>query len=550
MNLFGFEIKRKSEEGLKSFVEKTDDDGAINISSMGAAGGAYGTFIDMEANSKNEAELVTKYRNMEMHPEVQKAIDDIVNESIIIDDKNSVVEVNLDNVKLSDNIKKRITEEFNLALELLDFSNKGYDIFQRFYVDGRLRFHAVIDEGNVRSGIQELRYVDPRKLRKVREIANKKDVQTQVITKQTKNEYYIYSDKGFNASMPGTANHNADIKGVRIAKDSIVEVTSGILNENNTLVLSHMHKAIKPLNQLKMLEDAVVIYRISRAPERRIFYIDVGNLPKIKAEQYLREMMVKHKNRLVYDATTGEVRDDRKHMTMLEDFWLPRREGGKGTEITTLAGGQNLGEMEDVIYFQKALYRSLNVPLSRMETENVFGLGKSSEISRDELKFNKFIKRLRARFSILFDNILEKQLVLKNVMTIEEWQDVKNKIRYDFQEDNHFTELKEGEILRERLQSLDAIQNYVGDYYSKEWVRKNILRMSDDDIEEMKKQMATEKEEEPEEDDDEEQQQQPPAPQPVTIVEPPKEAAPKPEPKTPAKPEPKPTAKPKKDEQQ
>ena len=544
MNLFGFEIKRKSEEGLKSFVEKTDDDGAINISSMGAAGGAYGTFIDMEANSKNEAELVTKYRNMEMHPEVQKAIDDIVNESIIIDDKNSVVEVNLDNVKLSDNIKKRITEEFNLALELLDFSNKGYDIFQRFYVDGRLRFHAVIDEGNVRAGIQELRYVDPRKLRKVREIANKKDMQTQVITKQTKNEYYIYSDKGFNASMPGTANHNADIKGVRIAKDSIVEVTSGILNENNTLVLSHMHKAIKPLNQLKMLEDAVVIYRISRAPERRIFYIDVGNLPKIKAEQYLREMMVKHKNRLVYDATTGEVRDDRKHMTMLEDFWLPRREGGKGTEITTLAGGQNLGEMEDVIYFQKALYRSLNVPLTRMETENVFGLGKSSEISRDELKFNKFIKRLRARFSILFDHILEKQLVLKNVMTIEEWQEIKNKIRYDFQEDNHFTELKEGEILRERLQSLDAIQNYVGDYYSKEWVRKNILRMSDDDIEEMKEQMATEKDEEPEEeeDGDEEQQQQPPAPQPVAIVEPPKEAAPKPEPKPPAKP--------KKDEQQ
>ena len=544
MNLFGFEIKRKSEEGLKSFVEKTDDDGAINISSMGAAGGAYGTFIDMEANSKNEAELVTKYRNMEMHPEVQKAIDDIVNESIIIDDKNSVVEVNLDNVKLSDNIKKRITEEFNFALELLDFSNKGYDIFQRFYVDGRLRFHAVIDESNVRAGIQELRYVDPRKLRKVREIANKKDMQTQVITKQTKNEYYIYSDKGFNASMPGTANHNADIKGVRIAKDSIVEVTSGILNENNTIVLSHMHKAIKPLNQLKMLEDAVVIYRISRAPERRIFYIDVGNLPKIKAEQYLREMMVKHKNRLVYDATTGEVRDDRKHMTMLEDFWLPRREGGKGTEITTLAGGQNLGEMEDVIYFQKALYRSLNVPLTRMETENVFGLGKSSEISRDELKFNKFIKRLRARFSILFDHILEKQLVLKNVMTIEEWQEIKNKIRYDFQEDNHFTELKQGEILRERLQSLDAVQNYVGDYYSKEWVRKNILRMSDDDIEEMKKQMATEKDEEPEEeeDGDEEQQQQLPAPQPVAIVEPPKEAAPKPEPKPPAKP--------KKDEQQ
>jgi hypothetical protein len=543
MNLFGFEIKRKNDETLKSFVEKTEDDGAINISSMGAAGGAYGTFIDMEANAKNEAELVTKYRNMEMHPEVQKAIDDIVNESIVVDDVNSVVEVNLDNVKLSDNIKKRITEEFNLALELLDFSNKGYDIFQRFYVDGRLRFHAVIDESNVKAGIKELRYVDPRKLRKVREIANKKDVETQAITKQTKNEYYIYSDKGFNSSMPGTANYNTDIKGIKIAKDSIVEVTSGILNENNTIVLSHMHKAIKPLNQLKMLEDAVVIYRISRAPERRIFYIDVGNLPKIKAEQYLREMMVKHKNRLVYDATTGEVRDDRKHMTMLEDFWLPRREGGKGTEITTLAGGQNLGEMEDVIYFQKALYRSLNVPLTRMEAETGFSLGRASEISRDELKFNKFIKRLRARFSILFDEILEKQLVLKNVMTIEEWQEIKNKIRYDFQEDNHFSELKDGEVLRERLQSLDAIQNYVGDYYSKEWVRKNILRMSDDDIEEMKKQIETEKTEEPDE-DPEEEQQQPPAPQPVTIVEPTKEVDPK------VKPETTPAAKPKKDEQQ
>lgn len=541
MNLFGFEIKRKNEEPLKSFVEKNDDDGAINISSMGAAGGAYGTFIDMEANSKNEAELVTKYRNMEMHPEVQKAIDDIVNESIIVDDRNSVVEVNLDNVELSDNIKKRITEEFKVALGLLDFSNKGYDIFQRFYVDGRLRFHAIIDESNVRAGIQELRYVDPRKLRKVREIANQKDVQTQVITKQTKNEYYIYSDKGFNASMPGTANHNADIKGVRIAKDSIVEVTSGILNENNTLVLSHMHKAIKPLNQLKMLEDAVVIYRISRAPERRIFYIDVGNLPKIKAEQYLREMMIKHKNRLVYDATTGEVRDDRKHMTMLEDFWLPRREGGKGTEITTLAGGQNLGEMEDVIYFQKALYRSLNVPLSRMESENVFGLGKSSEISRDELKFNKFIKRLRARFSILFDMILEKQLVLKNVMSIEEWQTIKNTIRYDFQEDNHFTELKNGEVLIGRLQSLDAIQNYVGDYFSKEWVRKNILRMSDEDVEKIKEEIDTEKNENSEEGVVPEQQRLP-APQPGTAEDPSEEDAPKPEPK--------PSAKSKKDEQQ
>jgi len=499
MNLFGFEIKRKDEDNLKSFVQKDEDDGAINISSVGAAGGAYGTYIDMEANSKNEAELVTKYRNMAMHPEVQKAIDDIVNETIIVDDLNSVVEINLDNVELSDKIKKRITEEFNIALELLDFSNEGYDIFQRFYVDGRLRFHAVVDEKDIKSGIQELRYVDPRRLRKVREITSKKDSSTQAITKSVKNEYYIYSEKGFNASLPGTQS-DGDIKGIRIAKDSIVEVTSGILNENNTLVLSHLQKAIKPLNQLKMLEDAVVIYRISRAPERRIFYIDVGNLPKIKAEQYLREMMVKHKNRLVYDATTGEVRDDRKHMTMLEDFWLPRREGGKGTEITTLPGGQTLGEMDDVLYFQKSLYRSLNVPVSRMEADTGFSLGRSSEISRDEVKFSKFIGRLRTRFSILFDEILEKQLVLKNVMTIEEWLIIKNTIRYNFQEDNHFSELKDAEILRDRLQSLDTIQNYVGEYYSKEWVRKNILKMSEEDVEKIKEQIETEAVEEPDED--------------------------------------------------
>lgn len=534
MNLFGFQINRKDNVELKSFVGKQEDDGAINIASAGVTGGAYGTYIDMEASSKDEADLVSKYRNMELQPDVQKAIDDIVNEAIIIDDDSSVVEVNLDNVELSDNIKKRITEEFNGVLKLLDFSNKGYDIFQRFYVDGRLRFHAVIDEKNVKAGVQELRYVDPRKLRKVREITNKKDQETQVITKQTKNEYYIYSDKGFNSSsnMPG-ASGSGDVKGVRIAKDSIVEVTSGILNENNTIILSHLHKAIKPLNQLKMLEDAVVIYRISRAPERRIFYIDVGNLPKVKAEQYLREMMVKHKNRLVYDATTGEVRDDRKHMTMLEDFWLPRREGGKGTEITTLAGGQNLGEMEDVVYFQKALYRALNVPVTRMESETGFAIGRATEISRDEVKFNKFIGRLRARFSNLFDEILEKQLVLKNVMSIEEWQAIKNDIRYNFQEDNHFSELKDSEILRERIQSLDSIQNYVGDYYSKDWVRKNILKMSDEDIEEMKKQIEEEKKTEPDDEGDEfDNEPAAPKPQPVTIVEPPKEKTPDETPKT------------------
>ena len=514
MELFGFEIKRKDNTDLKSFAERIDDDGAVNVAASSAAGGAYGMFLDLEGTAKSEAEIITKYRQMEMHADVAKAIDDIVNEAIIISDDSRVVEVNLDDVDLSAGIKKRITDEFSKVLELLDFSNKGYDIFQRFYVDGRLKFHAIIDEKNVKAGIQELRYIDPRKLRKIREIQNKKDQSADAILKNVKNEYYIYNDRGFNAKS-SSIGVSDNVKGVRIAKDSIVEVTSGILNETNTLVLSHLHKAIKPLNQLRMLEDAAVIYRLARAPERRIFYIDVGNLPKIKAEQYLREMMVKHKNRLVYDATTGDIRDDRKHMTLLEDYWMPRRNGERGTEITSLPGGQNLGEIEDILYFQKALFKSLNVPLTRMESETGFSLGRASEISRDEIKFNKFIRRLRARFSILFDEILEKQLVLKNVMTIEEYKTIKNKIRYDFQEDNHFEELKEQEIITQRLQTLQAINDYSGEYYSKLWIRKNILRMSDEDIEDMQKQIDDEGSNEPEEP---EEQPESPQPTPVTIV--------------------------------
>lgn len=495
MQLFGFEIKRKEDTELKSFVEKDTDDGAVSVGATSAAGGAYGIFVDLEGTAKTEAELITKYRQMEMHADVSKAIDDIVNDAIIVSEDSKVVEVNLDNVDLSDQIKKRVTEEFATVLELLDFSNKGYDIFHRFYVDGRLKYHAVIDEKNIKAGIQELRYVDPRKLRKIREVESKKDAAADAVLKKTKNEYYIYNDKGFNTKNANGVSDN--VKGVRIAKDSIVEVTSGVLNETNSLVLSHLHKAIKPLNQLRMLEDAAVIYRLARAPERRIFYIDVGNLPKVKAEQYLREMMVKHKNRLVYDATTGDIRDDRKHMTLLEDYWMPRRNGERGTEISTLPAGANLGEIEDILYFQKALFKALNVPISRMEADNGFQIGRSDAISRDEIKFNKFVKRLRARFSILFDEILEKQLILKNVMTIEEWQDIKNKIRYDFQEDNHFDELKDQEILTQRLQSLQAINDYVGDYYSKTWVRKNILKQSDEDIEDMQKEIDEEAANEP-----------------------------------------------------
>jgi hypothetical protein len=512
MQLFGFEIKRKDNTDLKSFVEREDDDGAVNVSASTSMPG-YGAFLDMEGTAKSEAELITRYRLMEMHPEVSRAIDDIVNESIVVADDSKVVEINLDDTDLSANIKKRITDEFDEVLNLLDFSNKGYDIFQKWYVDGRLRYHAIIDEKNIKLGIQELRYVDPRKLRKIREVAKKKDAKTDATLSQTKNEYYIFNDKGFGTKLTSSSIEGESVKGVRIATDSIIEVTSGILNESNTLVLSNLHKAIKALNQLKMLEDAAVIYRLARAPERRIFYVDVGNLPKIKAEQYLRDMMVRHKNRLVYDASTGEVRDDRKHMTMLEDFWMTRRNGERGTEITTLPGGANLGEIDDILYFQKNLYKALNVPISRMESDTGFSLGRASEISRDEVKFNKFIRRLRVRFSILFDEILEKQLVLKNVMTIDEWKEIKNSIRYDFQQDNHFEELKEQEILTQRLQTLQAINDYSGEYYSKKWIRKNILRQSDEDIKDIDMEMEQEAKDAPEPEPEPE-----PKPTPVKVV--------------------------------
>lgn len=496
MQLFGFSINRADDEtkNQPSFTNKVDDDGALQVTTGGNGLGHFGrALIDMQGEATSEAELVSLYRYMEQHPEISKAVDDVVNEAIVISDKDESVEINLDDTDLSQNVKDKIVEEFDIALNLLDFSNKGYDIFHRWYVDGRINYHMIIDTKYPKKGIQELRVVDPRKLRKVREIEEEKDSKTDAILKTVKSEYYVYTDNGFmrNGGIGGAGNGNksagsvtggnSSVNGVRIASDSICRVTSGLLNEYNTLVLSHLHKAMKAMNQLKMLEDAAVIYRISRAPERRIFYIDVGNLPKAKAEQHLRDMMVKHKNRVVYDATTGEVKDDRKHMTMLEDFWLPRRDGGKGTEITTLPGGQSLGEMDDVLYFQKNLYKALGVPISRMETDAGFSMGRTSEISRDEVKFAKFIRRLRSRFSILFDEILEKQLVLKCIMTPEEFKSIKNRIRYDFQEDNYFEELKRTEILRERTQTLSDVSEYVGVYYSKDWVRKNILMQSEED---------------------------------------------------------------------
>lgn len=504
MELFGFSIKRKKEENkeIRSFAEPENEDGSLSVA---AAGGAVSSIIDLEGTAKSEAELIQRYRNMIQHPEVQMAVDDIVNEAVNISHDEKVVECITDDLELSDSVKKKIQEEFDSILKLLDFSNQGYEIFHRWYVDGRVNYHVMIDESAPKKGIQELRYIDPRKLRKVREFERERVSNASGntgFTKRIKNEYYIYNDKGFNskkttASFVDTYD-NTNMTTLRIAKDSIVHCNSGLLNENNTLVLSHLHKAYKPLNQLRMMEDAVVIYRISRAPERRVFYIDVGNLPKMKAEQYLRDMMAKHKNRLVYDMSTGDVRDDRRHMSMTDDFWLPRREGGKGTEITTLPGGQNLGEMEDVQYFQRRLYKALNVPISRLEPETGFSLGRASEISRDEVKFSKFVRRLRNRFSILFDKILEKQLILKGIIAPEEWSAIQQNLRYDFNIDSHFEELKEAEILQNRLQLLRDVDEYTGRYFSKSWVQKRVLQMNESEIDELKQEIEKEKAEEPE----------------------------------------------------
>lgn len=498
MNIFGFEIKRKTEENenVRSFVEPNFDDGAVTI----AAAGGHTSFIDLEGSSKSEAELIQKYRSMMHQPEVDQAVDDIVNEAINIDEKNKVVECVTDDLDLPDNIKKRITEEFENILRLLDFNNQGYEIFQKWYVDGRLNYHVMIDESDPKKGIQELRYIDPRKIRKVREY--EKELKSNsgnnaYIFKKVKNEYYIYNDSGYNNISNTDVLGVGSSVGIKISNDSIVNCNSGVLNENNTLVLSHLHKAYKPLNQLRIMEDASVIYRISRAPERRVFYIDVGNLPKMKAEQYLRDMMTKHKNRLSYDIATGDVRDNRNHMSMTDDFWLPRRESGKGTEITTLPGGQNLGEIEDILYFQKRLFKALKVPISRLESESGFSLGRASEISRDEIKFAKFIRRLRSRFSILFDKCLEKQLILKGVISEGDWEDIKSKIRYDFIKDNHFEELKQSEILRNRLEILNDVDQHTGNYFSKAWVRSNVLMFNDNEIAEMKKEIEIEKKEEP-----------------------------------------------------
>jgi hypothetical protein len=499
LRIFGFEIKRdiggSEEEKAVSFVETSNDEGAITIGN--SLGGSYGIAINMEGDAKTEGELVTKYRGMMMQPEIGQAVDEIVNEAINIDSHEKAIEIVLDDTELPDKVKDRIVDEFEEILRLLDFSNYGYDIFQKFYVDGRLNYHIVIDNENLKEGIQEIRYIDPRKLRLIKEMDSKaKDSHSGIPLKKVKKEYYLYSDSGFGTkSVTNNVHSGQTVQGYRIAKDSIARVTSGFMNETNSLVLSYLHPAIKPLNQLRMLEDATVIYTITRAPERRIFYIDVGQLPKAKAEQYLHDMMTRHKNKLQYDSDSGDITDGRKFMTMTEDFWFPRRGGERSTEVDILAGGnaQALSSDENLQYFQKKLYKSLKVPISRLEPETMYSFGRVSEITRDELKFSKFIRRLRSRFSMLFDVLLEKQLILKGIIDPDEWVEFKDKIRYDFMKDNYFEELKQTEILREKVTMLRDIEEQIGKYYSREWVIKNVLFMNDHDMREMQKQIEKEK---------------------------------------------------------
>ena len=499
IKLFGFTFGQKDivqvekpEQASFALPTPALDDGAVTITQNAH----YGTYIDLEGSIRNELELITRYREMANHPELEMAIDEIVNEAITQDNDGTCIDIVLDKLQQPERIKKLIKEEFDTVLRMMNFNNLASDLFKRWYIDGRIYYHVIVNDKDSKAGIQELRYIDPRKIRKVREIQKERDPKTGAMIIKSLAEYYVYSDRG-TTSQTYTAQVST---GLRIAPESILNVNSGLMDAKNTFVISYLHKAIKPLNQLRMIEDAVVIYRISRAPERRIFYIDVGNLPKGKAEQYLRDIMVKYRNKMVYDAETGQLRDDRKHMSMLEDFWLPRREGGKGTEITTLPAGQNLGEMEDVKYFRQKLLQSLNVPISRLEPQGggLIGIGRSTEVTRDEVKFMKFISRLRNKFTQLFDDALRKQLVLKGICTLDEWEEFKEYIYYDFRKDNNFTELSEVELIRERLNLLTLVDPFVGRYYSQQWIKKNVLRFTDDDIKKMDKELQDENENLPE----------------------------------------------------
>jgi hypothetical protein len=490
VELFGFSIGRvdKDEKRKLSFALPEPEDGAIEL---GPSGGAYGTYVDLEGVTKNELELIRKYREMATYPECDQAVDDVINEAVVANREESPISVSLENSNLSENIKESIKFEFTELIRLLDFRKVGYEMFRKWYVDGRMYFHVIIDDRNPKRGILELRPIDPLKIKKVRQPKVIQGPQGAELDSSGFQEYYMFNERGIAGGSGGAT--------VQISADSISYVHSGILDPDRKIVLGHLHKAIKPLNQLRMLEDAVVIYRISRAPERRIFYIDVGNLPKIKAEQYLRDIMSKYKNKLVYDSNTGEVKDERKHMSMLEDYWLPRREGGRGTEISTLPGGENLGELADVEYFKTKLYKALNVPPSRLEQDSGFILGRAEEISRDEVKFTRFIERLRSRFNILFNDLIEKQLILKGIISSQDWNLIKDQLIYEWQSDSHFAELQQATMMRERLGMLVNDMGYrdevVGKYFSQEYINKHVLKLTQEEIDNMKEQIKKEKEE-------------------------------------------------------
>lgn len=489
INVFGFKISKESpDDNLKNqaFAVPLSDDGAATV----RGGGYFGTYLDMDATAKSEAELITRYREASMYSDCAVAIDEIVTEAIASVDDEAPIQVYLDKLDISDDIKETISKEFNKILQLLEFNDRSHDIFKRWYVDGRLYYQKIIDKSAPKKGIQELIQLDPRKIRKVRDIKKSKNKDTGIEFIESIQEFFIYSEQGISYN-PQYTTPMAN-QGLKISTDAITYVPSGVLDLEKNVVLSHLHKAIKPVNQLKMMEDALVIYRLSRAPERRIFYIDVGNLPKIKAEQYLKDIMARYRNKIVYDSATGEIRDDRKFMSILEDFWLPRREGGRGTEITTLPGGENLGQIDDINYFQTKLYQSLNVPLSRLQPQQGISFGRATEITRDELKFAKFVSRMRKKFNVLFHDLLKTQLILKGIIVEKDWDIIKGQIQYRYAQDQYFEEVKSAENTRNRIDLLNQIQPFVGSYFSKNYVMKNVLRMTDNDIKQMEAEITDE----------------------------------------------------------
>jgi DNA-dependent RNA polymerase auxiliary subunit epsilon len=483
MEIFGYKITRSSEPPTeKSFVAPTDDGGTDEIK----AGGYYGTYLDLDGTASTEQELIRRYRDIAGMADVDTAIDDIVNDSISNLDDEDPIKINLDKVEMSAGIKKDIEKEFQEILRVLDFKLRAQDYFRRWYIDGRLFFHKVIDTANPKQGLTDVRYIDPRKIKKVREIIKEKDAKTNVDFIKRIDEYFLYNEKGVVHQKSASANdYSSSANALRITKDAICHVPSGLVDQDKNVGLSYLHKAIRPANQLRMMENALVIYRITRAPERRVFYVDVGNLPKIKAEQYLKGIMNQYRNKIVYDSNTGEIRDDKKFMSMLEDFWLPRREGGRGTQIETLPGGENLGQIQDVEYFQRKLYQSLNVPISRQQQQSGLNFGRAAEINRDEWKFTKYIAKLRRRFSLIFDDLLKTQLILKGIITEADWDSIRDNIQYKYATDAYYTESKEQQILQSRIEILNGVSTYIGSLYSKEYVQKNILKLTEDEIAEI-----------------------------------------------------------------